>query len=505
MVITMTTQSVNMAIQPNLEYVKQCLHYPQNTGFIVREFRAKFADGSAAAFLAYFDGMSNQTLINRDILRALLHVGSDEPPGVTRRETVYQRIISLAPMTMVEELEKVIDQINFGACAIFIEGCDCAFVADVKGWNSRGVDAPVNEASLSGPQEAFVESIITNLALVRKILKDARLVAELNTVGKASKTPVSILYLDGITNPDIVDEVRRRITGIQVEYIFSSSDIEMLIEKNTFFPMTHTLKTERPDRVSAMLAEGKVVVMVQGSPFALVLPTTAGDLIEATEDNYVRVPEANMMRVIRLFGIALSLLLPGCFVAVMLYHHEMIPTDLLLAIEATRERVPFPLVFELILMEISFELIKEASVRVPSPIGSSLGIIGGLILGQAAVEANIVSPILIIVVAISGLGAFATPTVALSRSLSLLRFCYILFGAVGGFLGITCAVLINLALMASADTYSVPFLSPLTPKNHDTAAGAIFIKPIWKKERRPEALKTQDARRQPHISRKWNA
>ena len=180
-----------------------------------------------------------------------------------------------------------------------------------------------------------------------------------------------------------------------------------------------------------MLAEGKVVVIVQGSPFALVLPSTAADLIEASEDNYVRVPEANFMRLVRLLGMALSLLLPGLFVALMLYHHEVIPTDLLLAIEASREKVPFPLVAELLLMELSFELIKEASVRVPSPVGSTLGIIGGLILGQAAVEANIVSPILIIIVSITGLGTFVGGIFPLPVPLPL--FLYSVWGVGGDF------------------------------------------------------------------------
>ena len=277
----------------------------------------------------------------------------------------------------------------------------------------------------------------------------------------------------------------------------------MLLENKTFYPMTYTLKTERPDRAASMLAEGKVVIIVQGSPFVLVLPTTAADLIEASEDNYVRVPEANFMRLIRLAGMSLSLFLPGIFVAIMLFHHEILPSDLLIAIEASREVVPFPLVIELLLMELAFELIKEASIRVPSPVGSSLGIIGGLILGQAAVEANIVSPISIIIVSIAGLGAFATPSVALSRSLSLIRFVLIIFGALAGLLGVISLSLIGLAVLASSSTYGVPFLSPITPKDGTPSIDAVLVKPIWKKERRPKNLNTQNPIKQPHISRKW--
>ena len=494
---------VSKNLQENMAYIKSVYSASKNLDFKVREFQVRFSDGYADAFLIFFDGMSNKTFLNRDIMRSLLTAGTGESLSGDRNQIVYNRVITVAPMTTLTDLVQVADHVNFGECAIFVDGCTQCFVADIKGWATRSVSDPVNEASLTGPQEAFVESIMTNLALVRKILKNTDVVAEPLSVGTTSKTPVALMYINGVTNKEMVAEIRRRISGIDTEYIYSSSDIEMLIETNTYFPMTHTLKTERPDRAASMLADGKVVLMVQGSPFVLILPTTAGDLIEATEDNYVRIPEANMMRLIRLFGMAISLLLPGCFLAVMLYHHEMIPTDLLLAIEATREKVPFPLVFELIIMEFSFELIKEASIRVPNPIGSSLGIIGGLILGQAAVEANLVSPILIIVVAISGLGAFATPSIALSRSISLLRFIYIIFGAAGGFLGIICVALIHLALMASSSAFGVPFLSPLTPKDSDSAAGAFFVKPLWKKERRPQALHPQNAQKQPHISRKW--
>ena len=267
--------------------------------------------------------------------------------------------------------------------------------------------------------------------------------------------------------------------------------------------MTHTLKTERPDRAASLLAEGKVVLLLQGSPFALVLPTTATDLVEAAEDNYVRVTEANFMRVIRLLGVFLAIFLPGLFVAVLLYHHEMLPTELLLAIEASREPVPFPLVAELILMTLAFELIKEASIRVPSPVGATLGIIGGLILGQAAVEANIVSPLLIIVVSIAGLGSFATPSVSLSRSISLMQLIYIILGGMAGLLGLVCGSFLSGSILAASETFGVPFFSPLTPKNGDSVWGSLLIKPIWKKELRPRNLKTQNPVKQPHISRKW--
>ena len=483
------------------EVVRAQFQVPDNLGFVFREFQVRFQDGWADALLCYFDGMSDVNVINRDILRSLL-TGTVAESG-SREDAVFEKITALGPLSRLYTFEEAFELVSFGNCIFFVDGCSCVFAADVKNWRGRSVGPPTQEASLSGPQEAFNEIIMTNMALVRKILKTPDLIGEHIPVGSVSKTPCALMYLKNVTNPELVDEVRRRLKGIDTSYIFSTGDVEMMIEDNTYFPMTHTLKTERPDRAAAMLAEGKVVVIVQGSPFALVLPSTAADLIEASEDNYVRVPEANFMRLVRLLGMALSLLLPGLFVALMLYHHEVIPTDLLLAIEASREKVPFPLVAELLLMELSFELIKEASVRVPSPVGSTLGIIGGLILGQAAVEANIVSPILIIIVSITGLGTFATPSAAFSRSLSLSRFFFILFGALAGILGIVCALFLTGAALCASETFSVPFLSPIAPKNGDSVWGSLLVKPIWKKELRPRSLRTQEPRRQPHISRTW--
>ncbi len=497
------TNKVDKSLLVNRKRIEEAFGVPENFDFIIRDFEIGRDKAPVKGFMVFYDGLVNKNFINRDILRGLLQNIECMPEEEKLEDFILRRLISLGPLSAQSDFNKAIEGVSFGNCLIFIDGCETCFVADVKGWGSRSVDQPIREASLSGPQEAFNEIVMNNIALVRKILKDPDLIAENIAVGTKSKTPCALMYIRGVTNKALVAEVRRRLKLIETEYIFSSSDVEMLLETKTFMPLTRTLKTERPDRAASMLAEGKVIVIVQGSPFALVLPTTAVDLIEASEDNYVRVTEANFMRFVRLLGIGLSLLLPGTFTAIMMYHREIVPSDLLLAVEATREVVPFPLVIELVLMELAFELIKEASVRVPSPVGSSLGIIGGLILGQAAVEANIVSPISIIVVAIAGLGAFAAPSVALSRSLSVIRFAFIFFGAIAGMIGIAFAFFVGTAYLASSVNFNVPFLSPITPKEGTSSVEAVLVKPIWKKERRPANLKTQNPVKQPHISRKW--
>ncbi len=498
------TGQVSPVLKENLEFIKDTFELPKNFDLVLREFKVKFKNSSIDAFLIFYDGLANAAYINRDILNPLMISGIEtEPQKENIEDLIYQQMISQAPNGKQTDMKNIIEMVEFGNCAVFVDGCACAFVADVKGWSGRDVGKPITEATLSGPQEAFNEKVMTNIGLIRKILKDSNLIAEKISIGNRSKTPCALMYINGLTNHSLVAEVRRRLKQIDIEYVFSSADVEMLIEENTAFPLPQILKTERPDRAAAMLADGKVVVIVQGSPFVLVLPATASDLIEASEDNYVRVIEANFMRITRLIGIFLALFLPGIFISTVLYHHESIPTDLLFAIEASREQMPFPVVVELIVMILAFELIKEASIRVPDPIGSTLGIVGGLILGQAAVEANIASPLLIIIVSISALGSFAAPSLALARAISVLQFVFIAFGALAGFLGLAFAIFVSFMFLSAQKAMGVPYLTAFAFEPQKSVGKSLFIRPMWKRERRPRILQTQQEYKQPHISRQW--
>ena len=252
-----------------------------------------------------------------------------------------------------------------------------------------------------------------------------------------------------------------------------------------------------------MLTEGRVAIIVNGSPFALVMPITINDLIHSPEDLYLRFPYANLLRIIRIFAIFMSVMLPGIYLAITNFHHEMIPTDLLFAIEASREKVPFPSLVEILIMEISFELIREAGIRIPGPIGPTLGIIGALILGQAAVAANIVSPVMVIIVAVTGIGSFAIPNFSLGFAFRVMRFAYIFLGAMVGFLGIATGAFIQGVWLINAKSFGVPFISPYAPKTAGSYIDGFFRAPVWKQEKRPDFVNPKDVERQPKISRKW--
>lgn len=492
-------KSVSTRLEDNKNTLKTVFDSDKNFDLVFRDFIINIADREYSAFLVFFDGLSNKEFINRDILNSLMtQTAVEHHSDESLEDTIYKHMLTQAPNTKVFDMETVVDLVCFGNCAVFVDGCSCAFVADIKGWSARSVGKPISEAVLTGPQEAFCETVMTNIALIRKILKDPNLVAENIPVGTKSKTPCALMYINGTTNVALVREAKRRLNGIDTEYIFSSSDIEMLIEDSTLFPLPQLLKTERPDRAAAQLSDGKVIIIVQGSPFVLVLPATLRDLAEVSEDSYVRIAEANFMRFIRLVGCFLAVFLPGVFISTVLFHHESIPTDLIFAIEASREQMPFPTLLELVIMILAFELIKEASTRVPEPIGSTLGIVGGLILGQAAVSANIASPLLIIIVSIAALGSFTAPTAAISRAISVLQLAFVALGAVAGFLGIGFGIFALLGYMSAKKSFGVPYL-----EGSGNADNPFFVLPVWKREKRPSKLSPQNNKKQPHISRKW--
>jgi spore germination protein KA len=306
-----------------------------------------------------------------------------------------------------------------------------------------------------------------------------------------------------LANPKLVKEVKKRITQIKTDYIPETGILEEMIEDHPFSLIPQTIKTERPDRVTSMLVEGKVAILVDNNPFVMLVPAIFFDFLHSPEDHYIRFPYGLWLRIIRIAAIFITSLLPAFYVAIATFHQEMIPTDLLLAITASKERVPFPTIVEMLLMEFSFELVREAGVRVPGVIGPTLGIVGTLILGQAAVAANIVSPVLIIIVAVTGLSSYAIPNYNIAFGFRFMRFFFIFLAAVLGFFGISTGLFVLLCTVVSMKSFGVPFFAPIAPRT-GPSYDLIVRHPEWNQELRPDYLQTLDVRRQPNISRKWS-
>ncbi len=489
----------------NMKVMKKTYKIPKNSDLINREFNLTVNNKVLKGYIVFIDGMTDRVSISNNILQPLMLLSNLEIREhiADIGEFIYKRLLPFNQIKKVDSYKELIGNINFGGCAIFIDGLEYAFAADVKLWDHRGVSPPKSETVIRGPQEAFNEQIRANTALIRKILKDKDLIVESIIIGKRSNTPCAVMYIKDIANDSLVKEVLKRVKSIKVDYIFDSGELEQLIEDNTFIAAPQIIATERPDRVAMLLAQGNIAVALDGSPYVLVMPATITEFLHTTEDTNIRYPYVNFIRIIRILGVVIALLLPGLYIAVTNFHQEMIPTNLLFAIEASRENVPFPSVVEILLMEFSFELIREAGIRVPGAIGSTIGIVGGLILGQAAVSANLVSPIMIIIVAITALGSFSVPSFSMSFSIRLIRFAYIILGAISGFLGIALGLTVNALMLASSKSFGVPFLAPFGPVTQGKYSDKLSRKPIWKQEKRPDYLNTKDIKSQPKISRSW--
>ncbi|NLX76004.1 MAG: spore germination protein [Clostridiaceae bacterium] len=496
---------VSGSLTTSLEVMKKRYSADINGDFKIREFKVRVKDKAYPAFICFFDGLVDSMVINSNILVPLmtLSVMPMDTEDRSVKDIIFSHLIPQNQIKMCKTYQEVVDEINFGGVGIFIDSLDAAFAADVKGWEHRTVEKPTSELNIRGPREAFIESIRANTALIRKILKDENLIMEDVLIGERSKTPCSIVYIKNIANSRLVDEVRKRLKSIKIAYLRDAAELEHFIEDDTFLPAPQILLTERPDRVAAYLSEGRVAVIVHGSPFVIVVPITFFNLIHSPEDYYLRYPYSTMLRFIRILGILITLFLPAVYLAITNYHQEMLPTDLLLAIASSREKVPFPTIVSIFIMEIAFELIREAGIRIPGPIGPTLSIVGGLILGQAAVSANLVSPILIIIVAVTGIGSFAVPDFSLGYSFRALRFIYILLAGFAGLLGISLGIFINFLLLMNAKSFGVPFFAPFAPKTTGKRTNTIFRAPLWKEEDRPDFLNPKDIKQQPFISRGW--
>ena len=346
-----------------------------------------------------------------------------------------------------------------GNCALFIDTISVAFDIEVKGFKQRSVEKPANEVVVKGPHEAFVENIRVNTSLLRRIVNCEDLVIENIEVGEVTETKCAICYLADITNDDLVAEVKYRINNLSIDSLLSSGQLEQLISDTNSLNVPQVLATERPDKSASYLLNGRVVVLVNGSPYALIMPAVLNDFLSSPDDKNEKPLFANFLKFVRGLATFLTLLLPGLYIAITSFHQELLPTELLFSILASRENVPFPSFVEIFLLEISFELIREAGLRVPSPLGPTIGIVGALVLGQAAVSAGVVSPILVIVVAITGISSFAIPDYSFGLHIRITRFVFIFLGYLCGFLGIALGLFVYLSMMAGTTSFGVQYMT----------------------------------------------
>ncbi|MBZ2175089.1 spore germination protein [Schnuerera sp. xch1] len=455
--------NISKKLKENIETLKSILKDCDD--IIYRKIEIGDKDKTKAC-LIFVDGLVDKSLISEYAIQVLLQcTESKDNMNINMIKTNFLDRISAESIAVhdvkeEEDLDKIVDEILVGETALLVDNCKKGLILSSRGWPTRGIAEPETETVVRGPRDGFGETMRFNTALVRRRIRDPKMKLKATKVGRRSKTDIAIVYIEDIVNEKILQEVMKRIDEIDIDSIGESSTLEALIEDDYLSPFPQIESTERPDAVAASLYEGRVGIIVDNTPFALIVPATLGTLFQSTEDYYSRWPITSVIRIIRIICAFLSVLAPALYIAISSFHPGLIPTVLTFYLAASRVNVPFPVVIEAFLMEITIEILRESGTRIAGPIGSTIGIVGGLIVGQAAVEAGIVSPLMIIIVAITTMASFALPNYQWASGLRICRFAFMVLAAVLGLYGIMLGVVILFAHFAKLKSFGVPFASP---------------------------------------------
>ncbi len=449
-----------------------------------------------AIYVVYIDGLCDHELIENTIIKPVTWEWRDADA-----EELWDRIISYegqtADYTTENDLNKVIKSVLKGDTAIFVSGSDAALVVSSKRFPVRGIEESSSEGGMRGPRDSFNENFRTSTALIRRRIKDTELKLEQNTIGRRSRTEYGIMYIKDIARPELIQKVRETLDTYDIDAVFDSGMAEHLMEKKwqEIFPTYQS--TTRPDKAAAALVDGRVVVVFDNSPEVVIAPATINTFFQTADDYYNRWPVATFARIIRYLAAFIAVGLPGLYIAITCYHREIIPDKLLYAIADARSQLSFPVVVEVLIMELLFELLREAGIRLPSQLGNTIGVVGGLIVGQSAVEAGIVSTMVVIVVALTAIASFAIPNEAFASVFRLLKFVTIISSAIYGILGFILAMLMLVFHLASLESFGVPYMSPVVTCGYtgDSARDFIVKSPIRKLVDRPGWSRLSQRRR----------
>jgi spore germination protein KA len=506
-------ENIYSQIDANLKYIETKYNTLINSDIITREFTLNTGSKQYKAFILYIDGMVDSQILNDFVLKPLMLKNkfcNNETSKIIVQKGKKSNIANfiqdcLIPQNNIKQqssFKDIFSGVNSGNCALFVDTLSVGFDIDVKGFKQRSISKPENEIVIKGPHEAFVENMRTNTTLLRRFTNNENLIIENTKVGKITQTNCAICYIKDIANDALVAETKYRLNNLEIDSLLSAGELEQLLTDTNSLGVPKILVSERPDYAVKSLLQGRVIILINGSPYALILPAILIDFLTSPEDTNLKPQFANFLKVVRIISSFFALLLPGLYIAITNFHREIIPTELLFSILSSRQSVPFPIIVEILIMEISFEIIREAGLRVPSPIGPTLGIVGALVLGQAAVSAAIVSPILIIIVAITGMSSFAIPDFTFSFHLRFFRFVFILLGFLAGFLGIGMGLFIYISSLCDLETFGVSYTIPYAPAVNSKNNG-FMLSPIWKREDRATYLATKKEKKQNKISMKW--
>jgi spore germination protein len=482
-----TNEEVKEDVKENIDLLKEL--FKDCSDVVFREVKVSTQKG----YLIFVDGMIDTKSIEMNAINQLLEDAKKED---LTPEYLEREIISVGQVRESDEIDKLVKNILDGCTVLLVDHLKKALVFDSRGGMVRAVAEPETETSIRGPREGFVENLRVNTSLIRKKLRSNRLKVVAKEVGTETRTAVAIVYLEGLASPDLVKEVEDRIDRIEIDGILESGYIEELIEDSPWSLFPQIQNTERPDAVAANLLEGRVAIVVNGTPFVLIAPATFWQFLQASEDYYHRFHISIFLRWLRISFIFIALMLPAFYVAVTTFHQEMIPTNLLYSIAASREAIPFPAFVEALMMEIAFEALREAGIRLPKLVGQAVSILGALVIGQAAVEAGIVSAPMVIVVSLTGIASFTVPRFNMAISIRLLRFPMILLAGTFGLFGIVLGSIIILTHLCKLRSFGVPYFAPVGPLSLGEFKDVFIRAPWWSMKKRPEHFVQDNLKRE---------
>ena len=451
----MKNKQIYAHLQNNIDVIEQC--FERSSDAVRRRFYV--GKNRYPVYTAYMDSMINRDFVEGELIKGLMFQTGELP---TENTLMYIKdcCMPTADVKVITALDQAVTEILSGNTVLFGENATMALMINSKGFPNRGVSEAESEVAIRGPKDSFTESVRFNTVLIRRRIRDFRLKAEGLKIGVRSKTDVAVMYMDDLVRPEVLEAILRRLQSFEIDGVLDSGMLEQMTEKKWYSPFPQFQSTERPDKAASALMEGRVAVIVDNSPMVLLLPATLACFFQASDDYYNRWGIVGFTRLLRYAAAVIAMTLPGLYIAVANFHPEIFPTSLALSFTASRQGVPFPLAIEVILMELAFEVLREAGIRLPGPMGSTLGIVGGLIIGQAAVDANIVSPVVVIVVALTALAAFTIPNEGFASAFRLVKFFLIFTGAFFGILGFVMGGIVVMIHLCSLTSFGIPYMLP---------------------------------------------
>ncbi|QCJ44599.1 spore germination protein [Bacillus sp. S3] len=464
-------------LSKNMERLKSA--YKDCSDVIFREFSI---GSSVNAVLLYIDGLSNTEEVDQHVLMPLIRMKDLDCDAVfecTKKE------ISISDLKEIYSISDVFKQISIGNPIILMEKETKGISIGLPKWEKRSIMEPDAESVIRGPREGFIETLRVNTSLLRRKIRHPLLKMKQMTIGQYTETQIIVAYIEGIADTTLVNEVTSRLNRIKIDGILESGYIEEMIIDYPYSPFAQVLTTERPDVAAACLLEGRVVILIDGTPITLIAPCTFATLLQSPEDYYNQFYISTFIRWLRYMFFFIALLAPSAYVAVLTFHQEMLPTTLLLTIAESREQIPFPALVEAFIMEITFEALREAGVRLPKQVGAAVSIVGALVIGQAATAAGLVSSPMVMVVAITGVASFLMPRYATGISTRILRFPIMILSGMLGLLGVMIGITAIVAHLCNLKSFGVPYFNSTAALKVHNWKDILIRAPWWAMDTRP--------------------